>query len=556
MKLSNSLEERGIPALAASSASPLLGEPAALDQGLLEVGERITLMRDGLINYAGFVVSGFVGIALVPLFLRRLGAEAYGMWAVAVTVAGWGAVILDFGLSWSISREIAARDSSNDDEAIRYVAAGANVYLLTGIFGAMGIAVLGIPIVSSMSLSVSNHRTGLIAFALIGVTFLTGQMTMYSMSVLRGLRRFDMSSGISGCAAILWGAGAVLVLKSHAGLVGILTWQLVSSAIGAVAGMLIIGRLEPAFRFRLLRPAWSSLRRRLAFSLKSQLSGAMGTLIWGTAPLIIGTMLGAAQVVPYYVGMKAPIAVSWIGWHASEVLFYAASGSTRQQDVRGRDMIELGTRWNLVLVIPVCIVLLAFAPDLLHAWLRHIDPATVSIMRLMTVVVLIDIVAMPSMNVLWGRGEANTLLFILVITAVIEIGLTIWLLPRMGVIGTGWAALAAFTFATVAIMQTAAVECGSNLVRVLYAASKDLVVPILSCAGVAFLLAQTISARGLGSLGLVAAAICLSYYIAIWICGVRDEERFFIVKTFDLLSGTTGYLYGRMLRLLPLRNAQ
>ena len=49
-----------------------------------DIEHRLRLMRDGMVNYSGFVTSGLAGIILVPVMLRCLGTESYGLWLVAL----------------------------------------------------------------------------------------------------------------------------------------------------------------------------------------------------------------------------------------------------------------------------------------------------------------------------------------------------------------------------------------------------------------------------------------------------------------------------------------
>lgn len=103
----------------------------------LDAHERLRLIRDSLINKSSYLVSGLVGIILVPLLLRGLGAELYGLWIAALAVASVMQVV-DFGLGLSVAREVAAASSGLGREAAaRFVAAAGNAYLFLGLFGGL-----------------------------------------------------------------------------------------------------------------------------------------------------------------------------------------------------------------------------------------------------------------------------------------------------------------------------------------------------------------------------------------------------------------------------------
>ena len=62
---------------AAASAEP----PPASQAGSFDTKERVRLMRDGVVNYSGFVTNGLAGIILVPVMLRYLGTRV--LWPLA-----------------------------------------------------------------------------------------------------------------------------------------------------------------------------------------------------------------------------------------------------------------------------------------------------------------------------------------------------------------------------------------------------------------------------------------------------------------------------------------
>src|SRR5438270_13520963 len=45
-----------------------------------EVHQRLRMMRNTLIHYAGVVAGGVIALVLVPILLKSLGATQYGIW--------------------------------------------------------------------------------------------------------------------------------------------------------------------------------------------------------------------------------------------------------------------------------------------------------------------------------------------------------------------------------------------------------------------------------------------------------------------------------------------
>src|SRR5882672_156041 len=65
-----------------------------------------SLRRNIFANYASQVYAALIGIAMVPLYLKYMGIEAYGLVGFFATVQAWIQVV-DFGLSPTLGREAA-----------------------------------------------------------------------------------------------------------------------------------------------------------------------------------------------------------------------------------------------------------------------------------------------------------------------------------------------------------------------------------------------------------------------------------------------------------------
>src|SRR5688572_18197049 len=99
----------------------------------------MSLRRNVAANFAGSAWASLMGLAFVPLYIRLLGAESYGIVGVFVSLIGMLAV-LDLGLSQAMNREMArlSVDSINEAQLVNTARTLEVVYwvvaLLVGIF--------------------------------------------------------------------------------------------------------------------------------------------------------------------------------------------------------------------------------------------------------------------------------------------------------------------------------------------------------------------------------------------------------------------------------------
>ena len=106
---------------------------------------RAGVLRNGVLNVVSPIVSGVTALLLVPILLNVLGAEVYGVWlAVMALVTLLGAA--DFGLRWSVVRDVAAAGSTGGEETRRFLRGAAGMILGSAALGGVTIALLGGPL--------------------------------------------------------------------------------------------------------------------------------------------------------------------------------------------------------------------------------------------------------------------------------------------------------------------------------------------------------------------------------------------------------------------------
>jgi len=79
------------------------------------MSKRREILLELIANYVGRVWKVLANFIFVPLYVYWLGAESYGVVAFAMTIQS-AATLLDFGLSTTVSREIARRTAMADSE--------------------------------------------------------------------------------------------------------------------------------------------------------------------------------------------------------------------------------------------------------------------------------------------------------------------------------------------------------------------------------------------------------------------------------------------------------
>src|SRR5690348_10098786 len=159
--------------------------PAPGNQGaayVVDLGERVRLMRDTLINNSNLLISAPVGIILVPILLAGLGVEDYGLWMAALALGSL--VNIDFGILASVTRAVAGEGGSvSAVEMPLFVGAAWNTYVVLGFAVATLIGTLGLALTHGLHLSPEALRIAPLIFVLAGLYFWGNQLLGFTTAV-------------------------------------------------------------------------------------------------------------------------------------------------------------------------------------------------------------------------------------------------------------------------------------------------------------------------------------------------------------------------------------
>lgn len=485
--------------------------------------ERARLVYHGLINSSGLVISGLVGVLLVPVMLGGLGAEQYGLLVAALALAG-AVRAVDFGIGYAVVREV-ARGGLEREGSAAFLSAAAGGYVALGFAGAFIVGATGLALSGNKGLQISGAPPCHVVFALVGLTLVADQALAFVLSVLSGLERFPLVNALLLAAAVARAAGILVILHSHRGLVEVIACQGIAVAGTAVVGLRLLSAPKRHVRLCIPRLDWRSVRPHLEFGMASLLVGMFGKVIWEAGPVLVGLTLGPAAVVPYYVGQKFPVALSTVTWRATEVLFPAAGRADKAGDRPYlRELLQFGTRWIVVLAVPSCLVLFILAPEVLRVWLGQVPAGAVTVMRLLIGAVFADAIGASALTILWGSGKTRSVVFVLAGIALTAVGLGGYFSVRLGVPGIALGVFSAVLLGSVVLVVLASRACGASAFTLSRMIAKTAWAPTLAC-GLTTFSAASIFCRERWYDVVAAGAIGgATYLLGLHLQGLRENE--------------------------------
>jgi O-antigen/teichoic acid export membrane protein len=384
-----------------------------------------------------------MGLAFVPVYIKFLGIEAYGLIGIFAILQAW-LTLLDLGMTPALSREMARFTAgAHNAESIRDLLRSLEIIG----FAIAAAIVLGIVACSSWLASSwlrSEHLPAdAIAHALAAmgvVTALRFIENIYSSSVA-GLQRQVLLNGVTSIMATARGLGAIAILAWVSRTIeAFFAWQCLISliTIPVLAG-LVYGRLPPSTRTaRFSLPALLGVWR---FAAGMLLITVLALLLTQVDKILLSRLLPLKDFAYYTLAgviantlymLAAPISVAFYPRFTELV--------TRKDDLALRQVYHQAAQLVTVIVGSAAIVAIVFGKRLLMLWsadaglTQHVAP----LLGIMTGGTLLNaLMGMPYEIQLAHRWTTLTITVNIIAVALL-IPAIFWIAPRYGAIGAAW----------------------------------------------------------------------------------------------------------------------
>lgn len=329
----------------------------------------MTLSRNLSAALANSIWTALVGFAVVPLYLKYLGIEAYGVIGFFATIQALLS-LLDLGLAPTINREIArckATDSMREARNLLHTLTA--VYLVTALV--IALLVFGLSSFVADRWLRSSHLSALTldrAIVLMGLVISCRWLLGLYHGALMGMERLAVSSYIGMIATTIGGFGAVLILAFLSPTIeALFVWQ-ACVAIFYVMAMRrvvwdVVGR-DGAGKFNIV-----GLKRIWRFSAGVSGVALSAILLTQLDKLILSKMLNLAEFGQYILATTLAGGLYVLITPVFNIIYprfsaLVASGATEKLAYTYR----LWTSLFAVLFFPIAMVLAVFSEEVMLIW--------------------------------------------------------------------------------------------------------------------------------------------------------------------------------------------
>lgn len=337
----------------------------------------MTPKRNLLAGLANSVWTALINLAVVPLYLKFLGVEAYGLIGFFVTLQAV-MQLLDLGMAPTANREISrSLAQGNVGEARQVLHTLAVVYWGAAVLIAVAIFLLA-PFVAGHWLDSKSLAEGdvLRAVALIGLVIACRWPIVLYQGALAGAQRLTIQSAINSAMATLGSVGAVLILAFVSATVeAFFIWQ-------AFVGVVHAATIRSATWWVLgnganLRFEWAVFRRIWRFSLGMSAIALIGVILMQLDKIILSKMLPLAAFGQYMLATTVVGGLYVLVTPLFNLVFprfssLAATGSYQALAFQYRQYLQLFS----ALLFPTALLLICWGEELVTVWTGSADIAS------------------------------------------------------------------------------------------------------------------------------------------------------------------------------------
>jgi len=329
------------------------------------------LKRNIIANYTGKAWTALMSLAFIPLYIKFIGIEAYGLIGFFVTLQGMFA-LLDLGLTTTLNRELArySAQPGQEQKMCDLVRTLETIYWVIAILISITIILLAPFIandwINAESLSVETVEQSVI---LLGIVIAFRWPLKFYSGGLMGLQRQILYNVLESGFATLRGVGAVLVLWLISPTIeAFFIWQVIISLFSTVLMALVLWgslpKIKRSARFskQLLHSIW-----RFATGMTS--ISALWIILIQLDKILLSTLL-PLKMFSYY--MLANVVVSVLNYFIAPIftaLFPRFSQLIALNDITGlAQLYHRACQFMSVIILPVALVLAMFSYEVMLLW--------------------------------------------------------------------------------------------------------------------------------------------------------------------------------------------
>jgi len=405
----------------------------------------MSIKRNIIANYLGQFYVALIGLLLVPVYVKYMGAEAYGLVGFFAMLQALF-FLLDMGLTPTMARET-ARFQGGASDAIslrRLVRTLEGFFLVIGLVGAVAI-ILSSDMIATQWLKANELpgyeiKNSLVLMALI-----------IALRWMGGLYR----SAITGFERLVWLNVVNIIIATFRFVIIVpiliyvdstptvfFAYQLIITVVEFIIFFMKTYKLLPSVDVLSVNWSWAPLQKSLKFSLTVALAGIVWVGVTQTDKLILSGMISLADYGYYMLAVLLASGLMIVSKPISGAILPRMTKLNAECNYTGLfHLYRNATQGVAIVSIPIALVLSIFAEQVLFAWSGNAQIAhkAAPVLFLYALGNCIMVFSAFPYYIQYAKGDLKLYLIANMLLGMFFIPLIYYSVEKFGMVGAGYA---------------------------------------------------------------------------------------------------------------------
>jgi O-antigen/teichoic acid export membrane protein len=327
------------------------------------------LARNSVINIGGRLAPMGVAIFAIPVLLKQLGTDRFGVLTLIWMAIGYFS-LLDFGVGRALTQLVSERLGRGDKEAaIPLIWTGLLLMTLLGLAGSPIVCLLSPWLISYvLKVPVQLQTEALYSFYLLGLSIPIVITTTGLIAILEAQQRFGLVNSVRFGLGMYMYLSPLLVLPFSKSLFPVVAVLALGRVLALLVYVVICLRVMPGLRSG-VRIDCSAVRAMTRFGGWITVSNILDAFMTYLDRVLIGSMVSMTAVA-YYTTPYEVVTKLWILPIGITGVFYPAfSTSYGQNPNRTAMLFGRAAKGVFILLFPITLSIVVFAKEGLDLWL-------------------------------------------------------------------------------------------------------------------------------------------------------------------------------------------
>ena len=494
-----------------------------------ELTSRSLLARNTVWNLVGQVAPLIVAIFAIPLLIKGLGTDRFGVLTLAWVVIGYFS-LFDLGLGRALTQLVSNKLGAGQEQEIQaLIWTALFLMLILGLAGTLVMSLFSPWLIHEMlNIPEALKSETLYSFYLLAVSVPITISTVGMQGVLKAYQRFDLLNAVRIPMGVFMFLGPLLVLPFSQSLLLLVSVLMVGLLISWAVHFPLCFCVIPALRHGIAIKG-ALVGTLLRFGSWMTVTNIIGPLMVYLDRFLIGALASMTAVAYYTTPYEVVTKIGIVAGALVGVLFPAFSSSFAYDRSCTERLFNQGVRYIFLGLFPITLFIVTFAKNGLDFWLgAEFAQNSTSVLQWLAVGVFINSLAQVAFALIQGAGRPDLTAKLHLLELPFYLLGVCWLISTHGIEG-----------AAIAWVVRVGIDmiCLFGMVHWFLPTSKSMLRRKILTMGAA-LLTLAFAARPLrfGMKGLFLLMILLAFALVSWVLILTPEERVLIGNRFKTIQ--------------------